>query len=63
MNQIRRAIGWLLCLIGDHDWTSRHQRGEVPDMEKVMSIEYFYEWSTMFCDRCGHIHENQRTTS
>ncbi len=57
-------IGWLRCLLGDHAWTSRHQQGLVPDPAKIRAdpVGYFFEWSTMYCDRCGHVHENQRTT-
>jgi hypothetical protein len=46
-----------LCkLIGDHKWTSAHEKGIKPTEEQLKKGAYgLAEYSTMYCDRCGHV--------
>lgn len=56
---IWRAVGWLLCLIGAHDWTSKFQEGIKPNMEEVKGdpVKSFWAWSSQYCRRCGYQQE------
>jgi hypothetical protein len=52
---IKRILGKFLCLIGDHDWTSKAEQGIPPDYDKrdVDPIGYFKEYAAMYCSRCN----------
>ncbi len=56
---IRSAVGWLLCLVGLHDWTSKFDQGIRPDMEAARRdpLVTFYEWSAMYCKRCEETYD------
>lgn len=51
---IWRAVGWLLCLVGWHDWTSKFQEGILPNLEEAGRdpTVTFLEWSARYCKRC-----------
>lgn len=51
---MKRLFGRLLCLIGEHDWTSLAQEGVKPDPARVKAdpVNYFWEYAAMFCRRC-----------
>ena len=39
-----------------HKWTSAAQKGIPPTNEQIKNgIEGFYNYATMYCERCGHI--------
>lgn len=48
---IHKLLGWLFCLIGDHDWTSAAMQGKTPT---DLSITGFKEFARMYCKRCGY---------
>ena len=55
-------MGWLLgrflCLVGDHEYTCKAEQGIKPDLERINRdpVEYFFEFSQMYCLRCGYIY-------
>ena len=51
-----RRTGMSARKIGDHEWTSMQREGISPDREKIQArpLEYFKEFSSMWCRRCGH---------
>ena len=39
-----------------HKWTSAAQKGIPPTIEQIKNgIQGFYDYATMYCERCGHI--------
>ena len=52
----KKLLGRLLCLIGDHDWTSLAMEGFKPDPVRVNAdpLGYFREYAAMYCRRCRH---------
>jgi len=45
-----------LCWFLGHDWTSKANKGIFPTKEELdQGVPGFYHYSTMYCDRCGHI--------
>lgn len=39
-----------------HKWTSAAQKGFPPTDEQIKNgIKGFYDYATMYCERCGHI--------
>jgi len=46
-----------LCLIGDHEYTSKTEQGIKPNPEKMKRnpVGYFFEFTRMYCLRCGHV--------
>lgn len=50
-----KMIGKILCLVGLHDYTTKHAQGEEPDLDAIKGdpVGYFFEWSRMFCSRCN----------
>jgi len=56
---MRKLVGKILCLVGDHLCTSMQEYGVKPDIERYEKdpIGYFFVYSTMFCARgCGKIY-------
>ena len=53
---LRRIGGWLLCLMGDHNWTCKAEEGIDPDPVKLKAnpVAYFWEFAQMYCKRCGY---------
>lgn len=52
---MKAILGRLLCLIGDHDWTSKANQGIQPDARELADgYVGFRRYATMFCARCGH---------
>jgi hypothetical protein len=61
MQVLRKVVGRLLCVIGEHDWTSlamegrgvpRHLHPEPRDgIDEI--LRKFREYATMYCRRCG----------
>ena len=57
-------IGWLLCLIGDHDWTCRAAQGLKPLLEDMpkkgdnekTTLAKFRRYATMYCKRCYKVY-------
>ena len=53
-NTIKSILGFLTCyMLGSHDWTSAAQEGVKPTKEQLKSIAGFYEYSNMYCKKCG----------
>lgn len=51
MKQLQR----FLCLIGDHEWTSKVAQGIKPtEAELEAGIAGFAEYAKMYCGACGH---------
>lgn len=59
-------MGWLLCLIGDHAWTSRALEGLQPTAEEqapqpgdtsAETLRKFKSYATMYCKRCGKVYQ------
>ena len=40
-----------------HKWTSAVQQGILATPEQLSTIEGFWNYAAMYCDRCGHISE------
>jgi hypothetical protein len=58
---MKRLLGRLLCLIGDHDWTSKAMQGLKPTPEEVAAgYEGFLCYAVMYCSRCGTVGHGSR---
>ena len=51
---MKRFIGRLLCLIGDHDWTCAAEQGIPPTKAQTdAGMAGFYSYAAGYCKRCG----------
>lgn len=51
-----RFVHWLLCLIGDHDWTCAAEQGIPPTKEQAEGgLAGFYSYATGYCKRCKKV--------
>ncbi len=48
-------ILWYCKIWKDHKWTAK-----VHQYPKSITIENFIEYSTLYCERCGHISEKSK---
>ena len=58
--ELAQAIAdWMLCKIGDHDWTCALEEGQDKPTQKQIDdgVEGFYDYAKMYCKRCGTISE------
>jgi hypothetical protein len=52
---MKRLLGRLLCLIGDHDWTCKASQGIQPSADEVRDgYAGFLRYAAMYCARCGY---------
>lgn len=52
MNKLKQ---WLCGWTG-HRWTSSAMQDKTPTKEQINDgIEGFYDYATMYCERCGHV--------
>jgi hypothetical protein len=53
---MKKLIRWLLCVIGDHQWTSAAQEGIKPtEAQLAAGMIGFKHYATMYCKHCGEI--------
>lgn len=51
---MKRFLEWLLCLVGDHDWTSKALQGMKPSADEIRDgYAGFQRFAAMYCARCG----------
>jgi hypothetical protein len=48
----------LLCLVGNHNWTSATQEGIKPTRKQLADgVEGWVDYSKMYCKACGTVYE------
>jgi len=54
---MKKIWEWILChCLGDHDWTCAAIKGIKPNKYQLtQGVAGFYNYATMYCDRCGKI--------
>ena len=58
MKFLEQFWGWLNCLGGIHDWTSKAQQGIKPTEEELSrGLAGFDSYATMYCARCGEVYK------
>lgn len=57
---IKKFFQWLSCLTGDHDWTCAAEQGIKATPEQLKDIDGFWDYATMYCNRCGHQYKDIR---
>lgn len=56
---MKRIICWFLM----HKWTCAAEQGIKPTKQQLTSVEGFWEYSTMYCKRCGKVSELSKLKS
>ena len=53
----RRLGRWILCLLGQHDWTCDAEQGIPPDAKKLQAnpVGYFWDYAQGYCKYCGKV--------
>jgi len=55
---MKKIWEWMLChWLGDHNWTCAAEQGIKATQQQVdAGVAGFYDYATMYCDRCGHVY-------